>query len=115
MNQFIQAFDELVEEQTLSSDFESELIEHIFEQSIFTDAEEFSRNNITQDDAEAIALSNKYFISDYFESAELDYNLITTGITQHPEKFAYHLAYTSPEIGKQLLDELLYYRSVGRI
>lgn len=41
--------------------------------------------------------------------------LVATAITDHPEHLAYHLAYSEPTLATQLLDELLYYRTQGRI
>ena len=95
---------------------EQEALNMIFEGSDFiTGREEFARKHITQEDAEAIALSNKYFISDYVANNSLSMELIASAITEHPEHLAYHLAYSEPTLATQLLEELLYYRAQGRI
>lgn len=116
MNPFIQAFDELIEQRGINEDEESELIEYIFIESEYTNSEKFSRQNITQDDAEAIALSDRYFIEQCIEQASTEQ--LIAALNQQPEKLAYHLVYNdtaSAEFAVKLLDELLYYRSMGRI
>ncbi len=95
---------------------EQEALNMIFEGSDFiTGREEFARKNITQEDAEAIALSNKHFISDYVANNSLSMELIASAITEHPELLAHYLAFSEPTLATQLLDELLYYRAQGRI
>ena len=111
--QLVQAFYDTT---SVTYDDEQEALNMIFEGSDFiTGREEFARKNITQEDAEAIALSNKYFISDYVANNSLSMELITSAITEHPEQLAYHLAYSEPTLATQLLEELLYYRAQGRI
>ncbi len=90
-------------------------INTLFDNVTFTDKQSFARENILQEDAEAIALSNKYFISDYVENGNLSMELVATAFAAHPEHLAYHLAFTEPTLATQLLDELLYYRTQGRI
>lgn len=95
---------------------EQEALNMIFEGSDFiTGREQFTRENITQEDAEAIALSNKYFLLDYVANNGLSMELIASAITEHPKYLAYHLAYSEPTLATQLLEELLYYRAQGRI
>ena len=90
-------------------------INTLFDNITFTDKQSFAREYILQEDAEVIALSNKYFISDYVEHTGLSMELVATAITAHPEHLAYHLAYSEPILATQLLEELLYYRDQGRI
>ena len=95
---------------------EQEALNIIFECSDFiTGREEFARKNIVQEDAEAIALSNKYFISDYVANNSVSMDLVASAITDHPELLAHHLAFAEPSLATQLLNELLYYRAQGRI
>ena len=95
---------------------EQEALNVIFEGSDFIiDRKQFARESITQEDAEAIALSNKYFINDYVERGNLSMELVALAITNHPEQLAHHLTYSEPVLATQLLEELLYYRDKGRI
>lgn len=111
--QLVQAFYDTT---SVTYEDEQEALNIIFEGSDFiTDKEEFARKNITQEDAEAIALSNKYFLLDYVANNSLSMELITSAITEHPKHLAYHLAYSEPALATQLLEELLYYRAQGRI
>ena len=111
--QLVQAFYDTT---SISYEDEQETLNHIFDCSDFiTDREEFARKHIAQEDAEAIALSNKYFLLDYVANNSLSMELIASAITEHPEHLAYHLAYSEPTLATQLLEELLYYRAQGRI
>ena len=75
--------------------------------------EEFSKQNILQGDVEALALADDSFVQHCASLVPVEYQ----SINQHIEsdKYAYHLAYSNPELATQLLDELLYYRNLGRI
>jgi hypothetical protein len=75
--------------------------------------EEFSKRNISQYDVEALALADESFV-EHCVSLELSsFDSIDDYV--NPSKYAYHLAYSNPELATQLLDELLYYRSMNRI
>ena len=95
---------------------EQEALDIIFECSDFIlHREDYAKQHILPEDAQAIALSDKYFVSDYVENGNLSIELATLAITDHLEHLAYHLAYSEPTLATQLLDELLYYRTQGRI
>ena len=115
MNQLIDHIDEFYEQYVVTDSMEEELLLHILDNSQYTSLGDFTRSNITQDDAEAIALSNDYFIPDYFTSHTIHNDLITDAIRYHPEQFVHHLAFHNTELGTKLLEELLYYRSKGRL
>ena len=75
--------------------------------------EEFSKQNILQCDVEALALADDSFVQHCASLVPVEYQSIDQHI--EPDKYAYHLAYSNPELATQLLDELLYYRNLGRI
>lgn len=75
--------------------------------------EEFSKQNILQGDVEALALADDWFVQHCASLVPVEYQSIDQHI--NPNKYAYHLAYSNPELATQLLDELLYYRNLGRI
>ena len=75
--------------------------------------EEFSKQNILQCDAEALALADESFVQHCASLVPIDFDSIDEHI--NPNKYAYHLAYSNPELATQLLDELLYYRNLNRI
>ena len=75
--------------------------------------EEFSKHNILQSDVEALALADDLFFQHCASLIPVDFDSIDQHI--EPDKYAYHLAYSNPELATQLLDELLYYHNLGRI
>lgn len=75
--------------------------------------EEFSEQNILQEDVEALALADYSFIKHCASLIPIDFDSIDEHI--EPDKYAYHLAYSNPKLATQLLDELLYYHNLGRI
>ena len=75
--------------------------------------EEFSKHNILQCDVEALALADDWFVQHCASLVPVEYQSIYEHI--NPSKYAYHLAYSNPELATQLLDELLYYRNLNRI
>lgn len=75
--------------------------------------EEFSKQNIIQRDVEALALADESFVQHCASLIPIDFDSIDQHI--EPNKYAYHLAYSNPELATQLIDELLYYRNLGRI
>ena len=115
MNEFIRQYDDLVESHGISADQELELIEHIFSESQHTSSEEYAKSNIHHDDAIDLVFTNERAISEYLEYNPLNHQHIVDAIANHPERFAYTLAYEHPLLGTQLLEELLYYRSKGRL
>ena len=87
----------------------NEAIELLAEMSI----EKFSKQNILQSDVEALALADESFVNHCASLVPVNFDSIDEHI--EPDKYAYHLAYSNPELATQLLDELLYYRNLGRI
>lgn len=85
----------------------NEAIELLADMSI----EEFSKQNILQCDVEALA--DDSFVQHCASLIPVEYQSIDEHI--EPDKYAYHLAYSNPELATQLLDELLYYRNLNRI
>ena len=75
--------------------------------------EEFSKQNILQGDLEALALADESFVQHCASLVPIDFDSIDEHIK--PDKYAYHLVYSNPELATKLLDELLYYRNIGRI
>lgn len=111
--QLVQAFYDTT---SVTYEDEDETLNIIFDRSNFIiDREEFAREHITQEDAEAIALSNKYFISDYIENGNLSIELTSSALTNNIEQLAYYITFSDPTLATQLLEELLYYRAQGRI
>lgn len=91
---------------------ESEIVEAI-ELLAGMSIEEFSKQNILQRDVEALALADDWFVQHCASLVPVEYQSIDEHI--NPSKYAYHLAYSNPELATKLLDELLYYRNLGRI
>lgn len=91
---------------------ESEIVEAI-ELLAGMSIEEFSKQNILQCYVEALALADESFVQHCASLVPVEYQSIDECI--NPSKYAYHLAYSNPELATQLLDELLYYRNIGRI
>ena len=91
---------------------ESEIVEAIELLAGMT-IEEFSKQNILQRDVEALALADESFVQHCASLVPVEYQSIDQHI--EPDKYAYHLAYSNPELATQLLDELLYYHTIGRI
>jgi len=115
MNRFINQLDELTgSADSFTEQDESELIEYLLEHSAYTDLDSFVIENISYNDAFEYCTSTDDFIPDCIN--HLDMNDVN--IPPNPDSinsFAYTLAYDNPEFGTKLLDELLYYRSKGRI
>ena len=87
----------------------NEAIELLAEMSI----EEFSKQNILQSDVEALALADESFVNHCASLVPVDFDSIDEYI--NPNKYAYHFAYSNPELATKLLEELLYYRNLNRI
>lgn len=111
MNQFIEQYEAMCT--SITKDEEIELVEHILDNSIHTSIEDFAKSHINYFDALEIAQSD-----DYFASAALEYldNRDLLPVKLPPlNKLAYNLVYDNPTEATNLLEELLYYRSLGRI
>ena len=91
---------------------ESEIVEAI-ELLANMSIEVFSKQNILQGDVEALALADDLLVQHCASLVPVEYQSIDEHI--NPSKYAYHLAYSNPELATQLIDELLYYRNLGRI
>ena len=113
LTQLVQAFYDTT---SVTHEDEQEALDIIFECSDFIlHREDYAKQHILPEDAQAIALSDKYFISDYVENGNLSMELAATTFAAHPEHLAYYLAHSEPILATQLLEELLYYRESGRI
>lgn len=122
MNQFIHDYDESLEYNGgfISESDESQLIEHILAVSEHTDLPDFCTKSISYDDALELVQASDSFISDASEYLANSEHFATELLAhidepQQPSKLAYSLAYEHTEFATQLLDELLYYRSMGRV
>ncbi len=115
MNRFIQSFDTLTKEQDITQAEEDLLVLYILNNSAYVSVDDFCRANIEQGTAEVVALSDKYFLSDHLKANGLDSDLIATVISEHPEYLARDLAINHPKLAIELLEELLYWRTHGRI
>ena len=115
MNQFINQFEELVEQTGIAAEQESELIDHILESSVNTDEDEFIQSNLTYDDALEFVQQSDEFTQDCIDHLErccIPVRINTDSI----KSLSYRLAYEDTEQGTALLNELLYYRdNLGRI
>jgi hypothetical protein len=119
MNEYIKHYNFAVDLDGITAEDELELVNHILEKSEYTNLEEFAIANIAYDDALTLVQSNDEFTEDaiYWLSDQpngpSDAAFGTPGSTA---EIAYSLAYTYPEAGTTLLDELLEYRNkYGRI
>lgn len=92
-----------------------EAIDTLFEVSPHLVESDFANKHITQKDAEAIALSNRYFIHEYLEYYEFPFDIITPTIDRSTKDMAYYLANSEPSTATDLLNELLYWHKQGRI
>jgi len=80
-------------------------LEYIMDQPI----ESYCKSNITQEDAEDLAIANETFVEYTLSNTNIGFDSIDTST------YAYYLAHTKPETGTKLLTELEYYHSMGRI
>lgn len=125
MNVFTRMLDFFKSEFELSKEDEIKLLTELVENSTnFTkeeavevllksqDLSELLIKHVSKDDLISAVIS-KELVSDVVEEAGLSTDTIAS--ETNPEKLAYHLAYEDTELGTQLLNELLYYRSQGRI
>ncbi len=111
--QLVQAFYETT---AVNAEDEQKALDIIFECSDFIlHRENYAKQHILPEDAQVIALSDKYFISDYVENGNLSMELVAKAFAAHPEQLAYHLTFSESILATQLLEELLYYRTQGRI
>ena len=124
MNQFIYDYDESLEFEGgfISEADESELIEHILDNSEYTTIEQFALSNVSYEDALNLVQSTDSFSDDVAEWLTHQPTGMSDQFAEHLleapkaiESVAYSLAYTHSELGTKLLDELLHYRSIGRI
>ena len=111
MNPLIQQYEELLDSASITEEQEREFIDHIFNESDYTTAEEFAIKNISYYEALSIAQADDQFEADATEYIEG----IDAIALPEASKLAYHLAYTNTEYGITLLNELLYYRDKGRL
>jgi len=124
MNLFIQDYEQTLEFEGgfISEVDESDLIEHILDNSEYTTIEQFALSNVSYEDALNLVQSTDSFAYDVAEWLSHQPNGMSEQfierLSESPkaiESVAYSLAYTHSELGTKLLDELLHYRSIGRI
>ena len=119
MNEYIKDYNFAVDLDGISAEDELELINHILDKSSNTNLEEFAIANISYDDALTLVQSDDSFTGDAIYWLSNQPNGISEaafGTPDSTDELAYSLAYTYPEAGTALLDELLEYRNkYGRI
>lgn len=122
MNQFIEQLDNLVEEQGLTEQQENDLIDHIFNTSVYQDANDFALANLNYWDGLNLVQSDDHYptaVAEWLENQPLgmseQFVEHLSESTKSVESIVYTLAYEHTELGTKLLDELLYYRSKGRL
>lgn len=91
--------------QTPSEEESEEALEYLMKEPI----KDFCKSNIESEDVQDLALADESFTKRCADLHDINLDLLS------PDKTAYHLAYTNPELGSAVLDELLYYRKLGRI
>lgn len=115
MNQFIAQFDDLNEYQPITAKQELELLDYILQNSQHTTTLDYAKQYISPLDALDIVATDESIFPEVIETISWSPEDLASTIQEHPEHFAYHLAFHNPVLGTQLLNELLYYRSVGRL
>ena len=113
MNLFIEQFEDLVLQQGITDEQESELIDHIFNESVGTTVDEFITANLTSDSAADFLSCQPNPFNSLIDFIDLPAELAISNLPE-PAGLAYHLAYSDTEYGAKLLNELLYYQSQGR-
>ena len=114
-NIYTEMYDLLRTQVNLDNSEEVELVDHILSKSDYNSIELYSKSNLTTDDAIELLQDNTniYKLLEVVDIGNKELEVIITSI--EPSKFSYFLAYEEPELATQLLDELLYYRKLGRI
>lgn len=116
MNPLTKYLDLKANEEPIQLDLENEVLEYIFDNSMHQDSDRYCKLNICQHDAEDLAIQSDNFIYDWINArSDFPFETFDSVIEEYPDKYAYHLAYDNPLLATQLLDEMLYYRSKGRI
>ena len=90
-----------------------ELIDHIFDEYNPYFVHEYCSERISADDAADVAFANPSVCDNYFEANPMEPEFIMNNMPS--KQLAYHLTFTEPAKATELLDELLYYRTHGRI
>lgn len=114
-NIYTEMYDLLRTQVKLDNSEEVELVDHILSKSDYTTPKLYSLSNLTTDDAVQL-LQNDANIHKLLKVVNIgnkELEVILNSIK--PDKFSYFLAYEEPELATKLLDELLYYRNLGRI
>ena len=119
MNPYITQFDELIEQSDcFTKEQEDELIEHIFSNSIYQSVDEFSKSHISYYDALDIVQSNDSYLDESIEYLTNQHRSILLPLlldSVSMKDLAYYLAYSDIELGTELLTELEFYKSKGRL
>ena len=90
-----------------------DLADHVLELVDTNTRAQYYMDSISSANAADVAFANESVCEDYFESHPLEPELILRNLSI--KELAYHLAFTEPSKAAALLDELLYYRTHGRI
>ena len=94
-------------------DQELVLLDYIFTESAHIDRSMYCKEHIELDDAAELVAATPRALEYWREQISDD--ILTDFVIDKPEKLAHHLATSEPLLATQLLDELLYWRSIGRI
>ena len=94
-------------------DQEIALLDYIFTESYHIDRSRYCKQHIELDDAAELVAANPTAMQYWREQISDD--IITDFVIDKPEQLAQHLAVSHPLLATQLLDELLYWRSLNRI
>ena len=90
-----------------------ELVDYVLEQVDPIAKEQYFMDSIGLANAADVAFANPSVCDDYFEANPMEPELIMNHMPS--KQLAYHLTFTEPAKATELLDELLYYRTHGRI
>lgn len=125
MNVFTRQLDFFKSEFELDRDEEIKLLKHLVESSNNLTIEESVEALLGSHDLEELLIkyiSNEQILDlvqmnslteDVINSSEVPVRTLLKEL--NPQQASYHLAFDDPELGTKLLDELLYYRKLGRI
>ena len=89
------------------------LVDYVLEQVDPNTKEQYFMDSISSSDAADVAFANESVCEDYFEYHPLGSELVLRNLSI--KDLAYHLVFTESDKATQLLNELLYYRTHGRI
>lgn len=94
-------------------DQELALLDYIFTESAHIDRSTYCKEHIELQDAAELVATDPHVLKYWRE--QISNEVLTDFVIDKPEKLAHHLATSEPLLATQLLEELLYWRSIGRI